>query len=93
VEAVERARVAVRALLNERALRGSWTDWAVDIEDENRKPVVTIPFASPGGRTNPTPTRRRPGRFYCKAGGGLGPYWFRRERRALHKQNRGSCPD
>jgi len=53
VEAVERARVAVRALMNERALRGTWTGWAVDIEDEARRQVATVPFVFAGRADQP----------------------------------------
>jgi 3-hydroxyisobutyrate dehydrogenase-like beta-hydroxyacid dehydrogenase len=48
VEAVERARVAICTLMNERALRGSWSGWAVDVEDETRNQVATVPFAFAG---------------------------------------------
>jgi hypothetical protein len=48
LEAVEHARVAVLTLMNERALRGNWTGWAVDIKDETRKLVATVPFVFAG---------------------------------------------
>jgi hypothetical protein len=48
VEAVERARVAVLTLMNERTSLRSWTGWAVDIQDETRKRVATVPFVFAG---------------------------------------------
>lgn len=43
--AVEHAVVAVLNLISEKISFQSWAGWSVDIEDETRHQVATIPFA------------------------------------------------
>jgi hypothetical protein len=44
-EAVEHAIVAARNLMSEKISLQSWVGWSVDIEDEARHQVATVPFA------------------------------------------------
>ena len=45
IEAVENARRAALRLMREKGSLQRWVGWSVDIEDEARAQVATVPFA------------------------------------------------
>jgi len=45
VDAVEHAFIAALTLMSRQGFVRTWTGWAVEVEDETRKRVATIPFA------------------------------------------------
>jgi hypothetical protein len=44
-EAIEYGVIAVLSLISEEGRFRNWTAWAVEIQDENRFHVVTLPFS------------------------------------------------